>query len=203
MSFQNLIVNGEFETGTLFPWSGVNTTITSQFSHTGYFSARFLGGTVTSYIAQFVSARAGEGNEFLVSLAREGFLPAPSVTIQVTYFDSQFNFLGYGLFAIVPSSRIPVAENGTWLEVYQTTSPAPPSTTQAFILINNIPQVGTANVLVDDVALLSVEGGEGPTGATGATGATGPTGATGATGTTGATGATGPTGAPGARCAGA
>ncbi|MED1143832.1 hypothetical protein SFC51_02540 [Bacillus altitudinis] len=57
----------------------------------------------------------------------------------MTYFDSQFNFLGYGLFAFVPSSRIPVVENGTWLEVYQTTSPAPPGTTQAFILINNIP----------------------------------------------------------------
>nr|WP_239693254.1 NTTRR-F1 domain [Bacillus haynesii] len=75
----------------------------------------------------------GEGNEFLVSLARTGFLPVPSVTIQVTYFDNQFNFLGYELFAIVPSSRIPSAENGTWLEVYQTTSPAPLGTTQAFI----------------------------------------------------------------------
>nr|WP_254241439.1 NTTRR-F1 domain [Bacillus safensis] len=83
MSFQNLIVNGGFEIGTLFPWSGVNTTITSQFSHSGYFTVGFLGGTVTSYIAQFVPAKAGEGSEFLVSLAREGFLPAPSVTIQL------------------------------------------------------------------------------------------------------------------------
>ncbi|MCY8434002.1 NTTRR-F1 domain, partial [Bacillus haynesii] len=187
MSIQNAVMNGGFETGTFSPWVGVNASVTSQFSHSGFFSARFLGGTVTSYIAQFVPARAGEGSEFLVSLAREGFLPAPSVTIQVTYFDSQFNFLEYGLFAIVPSSRIPAAENGTWLEVYQTTSPAPPGTTQAFILINNIPQAGTASVLVDDVALLSVEGGGGPTGATGATGPTGATGATGPTGPTGVT----------------
>ncbi|PAC98086.1 NTTRR-F1 domain, partial [Bacillus licheniformis] len=107
MSIRNAVMNGGFETGTLSSWLGVNASVTSQFSHSGFFSARFLGGTVTSYIAQFVPARAGEGSEFLVSLARASFLPAPSVTIQVTYFDSQFNFLGYGLFATVPSSRIP------------------------------------------------------------------------------------------------
>lgn len=37
MTIQNLIVNGSFETGTLSPWVGMNATITSQYSHSGFF----------------------------------------------------------------------------------------------------------------------------------------------------------------------
>ena len=42
MTIQNLIINGGFETGTLSPWTGVNATITNQYSHSGFFSARLL-----------------------------------------------------------------------------------------------------------------------------------------------------------------
>ncbi|MEC1538283.1 hypothetical protein P9D55_20310 [Bacillus sonorensis] len=52
------MVNGGFETGTLAPWVGVNTTVTSEFSHSGFFSARLFGGTFTSYITQFVGGRS-------------------------------------------------------------------------------------------------------------------------------------------------
>ncbi|WP_328128589.1 NTTRR-F1 domain, partial [Priestia megaterium] len=54
MSIQNLIINGGFETGTLTSWSSANTTVTSQFSHSGSFSARFQSSPFTSYIGQFV-----------------------------------------------------------------------------------------------------------------------------------------------------
>ncbi|MCY8552714.1 NTTRR-F1 domain, partial [Bacillus haynesii] len=171
MSIQNLVVNGSFENGALPPWVGQNATVTTQFSHSGFWSARLLGGAVTSFIAQFVPVDAGEGLEFLVSLAKEGFpAPSPQVQIQVSYFDSSFNFLGQGLFLNIPFNRLPIVENNTWLEVYQTTTPAPAGSTMAFILINTLPQAGTANVIVDDVALLDVEGGgTGPTGPTGPT----------------------------------
>ncbi|MDI5791503.1 hypothetical protein PO124_33500 [Bacillus licheniformis] len=83
-------------------------------------------------MAQFVPARAGEGSEFLVSLARASFLPAPSVTIQVTYLTvnliSRIRAVCHCAVKQNTGSR-----NGTWLEVYQTTSPAPSGTTQAFI----------------------------------------------------------------------
>jgi hypothetical protein len=155
MTIQNLIVNGSFETGTLAPWVSANTTITNLFSHSGTFSARLQGGPITSYIAQFVSVTPGDSFEFLISLAKVGVLPAAPVVLQVFYFDSLFNLLGQGLFTNVPINRIPNAEDSTWLEIYQTTAPAPLGSTQAFVLIDNLPQAGTADILVDDVALLA------------------------------------------------
>ncbi|MCU4666861.1 NTTRR-F1 domain, partial [Bacillus paralicheniformis] len=80
MSIQNLVVNGSFENGALPPWVGQNATVTTQFSHSGFWSARLLGGAVTSFIAQFVPVDAGEGLEFLVSLAKEGFPAATGPT---------------------------------------------------------------------------------------------------------------------------
>ncbi len=74
--------------------------------------------------------------------------------------------------------------------------PAPPSATQALVLINKLPLAGSVDTLVDDVALLSFPGtgATGPTGPMGVTGPTGPMGATGPTGPMGVTGPIGPTG---------
>lgn len=90
---------------------------------------------MTSFIAQTIPVNAGEGFEFLVSLAKVGFAPAAPIQIQVIYLDNAFNTLGNGLFINVPVDRIPTGDNDTWLEIYQTTTPAPPTATQAFILI--------------------------------------------------------------------
>ncbi|WP_313894937.1 NTTRR-F1 domain [Psychrobacillus sp.] len=155
MTIQNLVINGDFETGTLSPWISDNATITNQYSHSGFFSARLQGGNVVSFIAQTVSVNEGEGFELLVSLAKVGFSPAAPVQIQVIYLDSMDNSLGNGIFVNVPVDRIPTADNDTWLEIYQTTTQSPPGATQAFILINSLPQAGTSDILVDDVALLT------------------------------------------------
>jgi hypothetical protein len=198
MSIQNLIINGGFETGTLTPWSSANTTVTSQFSHSGSFSARFQSSPFTSFIGQFVPLNPGERIEVLASFAKVGTAPSTPVFIQVTFYDSLSNFLGPGLGITIPIGHIPTVDNDTWLEIYQTTTPAPANTTQAFILIHTLSQARTANVLVDDVALLVAPTGDiGATGATGPIGDTGATGATGPTGDIGATGATGPQGPTG------
>lgn len=154
MSIQDLIVNGSFETGTLASWTSANTTVTSQFFHSGSFSARFQNSLVTSSIGQFVPLNPREEMAVLTSFAKVGTAPSTPVFIHVTFYDSLSNFLGLGLTTFIPGDRIPTTNNDTWLEIYQTTTPAPPTTTQAFILINTTPQVGAANVLVDDVALL-------------------------------------------------
>lgn len=155
MTVQNLIINGGFETGTLSPWAGINATISMQYSHSDFFSARLQGGNTVSYIAQIVSINPGEGFEFLVSLAKVGLAPAAPVIIQVIYLDNLSISTGNGFFTNIPVDRIPTANSDTWLEIYQTTIPAPPNTTQAVIVINTLPQLGTADILVDDVALLS------------------------------------------------
>ena len=43
MTIQNLIINGSFETGTLSPWIVTNTTITNQYSHSGFFRQDYKG----------------------------------------------------------------------------------------------------------------------------------------------------------------
>ncbi|WP_142936471.1 NTTRR-F1 domain, partial [Priestia endophytica] len=189
MSIQNLIINGGFETGTLAPWITSNTVITSKYSHSGFYSARLQGGATFSYISQFVPIEPGESLEILASLATVGQASAISITIQVFYYGSQLNLLENGLLITVPGNQIPNVENRMWLENYQTTSAAPPGSTQAFIVINTLPQVETSDILVDDVAVLAISN-NGVTGATGVTGVTGITGATGETGSTGATGIT-------------
>ncbi|PTY75922.1 hypothetical protein B5V88_13475, partial [Heyndrickxia sporothermodurans] len=176
MAIRDLIVNGDFESGTLSPWIILNASTTVTFSHSGYFSAQLFGGDLNSFIGQFVPASAGQSFELIVSLSKIGVNPSPPVTIQVTYFDSLFNFLGFGKLTNIATERVPNVENNvTWLEVYQTTSPAPAGTTQAFVLINKLPLTGSADILVDDVSLLLSEamGSPGPTGPTGPTGVTG------------------------------
>ncbi|MCQ6329952.1 NTTRR-F1 domain [Bacillus cereus] len=197
----NIIQNSSFETGTLPPWIGSNAVVTNLCSHTGFFSARLTGGNVTSYIAQFVPVTAGSTFEFFVSLAKVGVGIAAPVQLQVIFLDSLFNSLGNGLFINILVDGLPTCDADTWLTVYQVVTAAPVGTTQAFVLINSLPQVGTVDLLIDDVELITTPtgstGATGPTGSTGATGATGPTGSTGATGVTGPTGSTGATGVTG------
>ncbi|MFU1996368.1 NTTRR-F1 domain, partial [Priestia megaterium] len=152
MTIQNLIIDGGFETGTLSSWITANATITSQYSHSGFYSARLQGGATFSYVSQFVSVTAGQRLEVLTSLASLGTDLPISITIQVFYYDTDFNLLGNGLLVTIPGDQIPNIEDHAWLENYQTTTPAPLGSTQAFIVINTLPQVGTADVLVDDVA---------------------------------------------------
>jgi hypothetical protein len=197
VSIQNVLINGGFETGSIVPWNASNTVITSQFSHTGAYSARLQGGAVTSYISQYFLAAPGNGIEFLASFAKVGANPSIPIVVQIYFLSSSYVVLSLGLNFNVPTNRIPNINDATWLEVYQTSLLPPPGTTYGFLVISNLPQAGTADVLVDDVSILSVPTASGATGTTGATGVTGATGATGATGITGMTGVTGETGATG------
>lgn len=159
MPLNNVVVNGDFETGSLTPWLSANTSINSTFSHSGFFSAQLAGGGLNSFISQFVPITAGNNLELLFSLAKIGALPSPTVSTSIAYYDAVFNFLGFGLIVNNISSRIPdVTTNDTWLELYNATSPAPAGTTQALITIDALPQAGTANILVDDIEALLVTG---------------------------------------------
>ncbi|PGX77767.1 NTTRR-F1 domain, partial [Priestia megaterium] len=172
MTLKNLISDGSFETGNLSAWISSNATITSSHSHSGFYSVKLQGGATFSYISQFVPITPGQRLEVLVSLASLNIGLPISITIQVFYFDVGFNLLGNGLLATIPGNQIPHIENHTWMENYQTTTSAPLGSTQAFIVINTLPQVGTVDVLIDDIATLIATESTGPTGATGATGAT-------------------------------
>lgn len=154
MAIENRVINGGFESGALAPWVGLGASVTSAFSHSGFFSAQLDGGLSNSYIFQFVPASPGENFEVFVSLADSGPANSAFVSVTVQYYSATFTFLGYGLILNIPSGRLPNAANETWLELYQTTTAAPAGTTQALVLVNKLPQAGSPNVLVDDVALL-------------------------------------------------
>ncbi len=190
MSFNELIVNGSFETGTFSPFVPFNAAITSQFSHSGFLAALLVGGTSEAFISQTVPLTGGERFDFQVSLAKVGTTPNSQVSVVISYFDAAFNFVGLGLSLNVPAGRLPDVNNNTWLEISQITEPAPIGTTFAVVVITRLSPAGNADVVIDDVSLIEATG-TGTPGPTGPTGPTGPAG-TGDTGPTGPTGATAP-----------
>ncbi len=191
MSFNELIVNGSFETGTFLPFVPFNAAITSQFSHSGFFAALLEGGTSEAFVSQTVPVTEGERFEFLVSLAKVGAASNSQVSAVISYFDAASNFIGLGLSLNVPASHLPDVSEDTWLEIYQTTEPVPAGATSAVVLISRLPPAGNADVVVDDISLLDVTG-EGEPGPPGPTGPTGPAGPIGPPGPTGPTGPAGP-----------
>ncbi|MFL1664405.1 NTTRR-F1 domain, partial [Bacillus cereus] len=198
----NRIINGGFENGTLCPFVTTNVVIDNKNSHSGSYSANLFGDTMNASLIQVVPVSPNQTYECFVSLTKIGDAPSPPVSIVIAYYSeilNPANFLGYGLATTIPSNRLPSINQNNWLEFYQTTLPAPPQATQAIVLIQKFSQPSSANVLVDDIALLvfTSSPGLGPTGATGITGPTGATGSTGIKGPTGVTGLTGPTGITG------
>ncbi|WP_222930645.1 NTTRR-F1 domain, partial [Bacillus wiedmannii] len=206
---KNRIVNGGFETGTLSPFIVNNPSFVSiggLNSHSGVYSAKLSGGLATAIIAQAVPVSPNETFELFVSLSKTGPFPSPLIAINVQYYNGN-TFLEDGLVTFIHSNRIPDNNEKDWLEVYGTTSPVPATANTASIVIAKFSELGSADVFIDDVSLLSVanSGTTGPTGPTGSqgphgnTGAQGPTGNTGAQGPTGNTGSQGPTGNTGAQ----
>ncbi|MGG1267862.1 NTTRR-F1 domain, partial [Brevibacillus laterosporus] len=177
MPFSNKIVNGDFETGTLIPWSSINVAITNLQSHTGFFSARLFGNTTNSLLFQAVPVTPGDSFEFLLSIAKLGNLVSPQVNIALLYLDVTATPVGIGLNFTIPVGHLPDNTANIWTTIYETTSVVPATAIQALLIIEKVPALTTADVVVDDIQLLQTSGG-----------ATGPTGATGATGDTGATG---------------
>lgn len=152
----NRIINGGFETGSIYPFSASNVFITNTNSHLGVFSAQLVGGVMNSYLAQFVSISPHETFKFFASFTKIGSSISPPIRIVIAYYDASFNFLENGLVTQIVTDRLCTNDEGDWLEVYFTTSPAPDLSSQAFVLINKLPQSDSANMLVDDVSLVSV-----------------------------------------------
>lgn len=150
----NSIVNGGFETGTLAPFTGANAVIDGTRSHAGTFSTRLAGGTANAFVQQFVPVLPGDGFELFVSMSKIGAAASPPVSITVGYYNGSFAFLGYGLIAFIPSGRLPAIADNDWQEIYQTAAPAPDGATQALVIVNKLPQAGSADILIDDIALL-------------------------------------------------
>ncbi len=164
MPITELIVNEGFETGAFPPWVPSQAKITLEFKNSGYYGARLIGGTVNSFISQFVRVNPGESFEFLVSLAKIGAGISPPVSLFISYYDSSLIFLGYGLITNIPTDSLPDVDENIWLEIYETTNPTPAGATKALVLINKLPQAGSTDIVVDDVSLIVVEDVSVPTG---------------------------------------
>ncbi|WP_157829980.1 NTTRR-F1 domain [Bacillus sp. SN10] len=156
---KNRIVNGGFETGTLSPFIVNNpsfVSINGINSHSGVYSAKLSGGLTNAIIAQAVPVSPNETFELFVSLSKVGPFPSPLIAINVQYYNGN-TFLGDGLVTFILSNRIPDNNEKDWLEVYGTTSPVPATANTASIVIAKFPELGSADVFIDDISLLSVE----------------------------------------------
>lgn len=156
LTSSNKILNGGFENNTFPPWENSNATFTTQFSHSGRQAAKLIGDTKNSFIYQLVNTTPTEQFVFSGFLGKIGKLPSPPLSISLAYYDKDLNFLEYGLITNFPKGHLTNTADEEWLKVNETTSIAPLGTTQALLLINKLPQTGTADVIVDDVELLDV-----------------------------------------------
>ncbi|MED1791002.1 NTTRR-F1 domain, partial [Brevibacillus laterosporus] len=170
MPVKNKAVNGDFETGSLVPWISTNVTINNQQSHSGTFSALLFGTTTSSLMFQTVPVTTGDSFEFFLSIAKIGNLPSPQVNIAVIYVNAASIPISIGMSVILPVNHLPNNLNNDWITIYNTTSVVPEAATQAMIIIHKIPAPSTADIVVDDIALIQTGGGT--IGATGTTGAT-------------------------------
>lgn len=169
MSFNELIINGGFETGAFPPWIPYDAAITFDYKHSGFFSAILDAEAEDSFIFQVVPITPGERYVFWVSLSKIGPEPNPLVNVLIAYFDARFNLLGRGLLLSAYPDSLPNVEKNTWLELYETTEITPPGAAYAIVLIDIVVETGTADVVVDDISLLVAEG-TGPAGPAGPAG---------------------------------
>ena len=87
---KNRIVNGGFETGTLFSIYCEQSSfisINNSNSHSGVYSARLSGSLATAIIAQAVPVSPNETFELFVSLSKVGPFPSPLIAINVQYYN--------------------------------------------------------------------------------------------------------------------
>lgn len=149
----NRIVNGSFESGFLSPFTGTNVSLYSAASHSAPYSARLVGGAVSARLTQVVPVVPGENFEFFVSIAKLGSAVSPPISFVISYLNSS------GSVISPPALNITISSGNTptyWREIYSTTTPAPDTATQARIEIIKNPQLNSADVVVDDVALIAV-----------------------------------------------
>lgn len=171
MAVNNLLFNGDFETGTLDSWIASNASVTSARSQTGNFSA-LINNTGTSSLTQTVAITPGQSFQLLMSLSKIGFAQSPQINVTVTFLDMMNNPIDTGLNTTIRMNGIPNSFLKSWLQVYKVTSAAPANATQAKISITKIDYGYFGSyVLVDDVQLLdfglAMTPPPGPTGPTG------------------------------------
>ena len=86
-----------------------------QYSHSGLFAARLVGGASISYLFQFVPVNPGQRFEFRIYLAKIGIAPSPPVSISVGYYNEAKNFLGYGFVTSIQKNLLAGADENDWL----------------------------------------------------------------------------------------
>lgn len=163
ISIINKIQNPGFETGTFANWSVSNATIDAAHSHSGNFSARLTGGAVDAFVSQTFSINPGDHFEATVALSKLGPASSPPVGISVIYYNAALSFLGFGLNTFIPAAHLPDNNEHDWTEITQITSPAPANAAVGQMIVFKSALAGSADVLVDDVALLLFEGPSAPT----------------------------------------
>ncbi|HDR7713244.1 NTTRR-F1 domain [Bacillus cereus] len=130
----NLILNGDFEKGTFYPFVAGNAEIVSTNSHSGIYSASLNGGISSSFLIQDISVSQNESYNFFISLAKMGGARSSPLLIRITYFNNS-TLLEVGLEIIIPSDRLPSNNDNKWLEIYQTTDISPPLANRAILFI--------------------------------------------------------------------
>ncbi|RKN78199.1 NTTRR-F1 domain [Paenibacillus ginsengarvi] len=162
ITISNKIQNPGFETGTFADWTVSNASIDAAHSHSGSFSARLTGGAVNAFVSQFFSVNPEENFQANVALAKLSPATSPPIGISVSYYTAALSFLGVGLNIFIPAGRLPDNAENDWTQITAIASPAPAGAAVGQMTVFKSALAGSADVLIDDVALLLFEGSSTP-----------------------------------------
>ncbi|MFS0566840.1 NTTRR-F1 domain [Brevibacillus invocatus] len=157
----NLINNGGFETGSLWPWQGMNASIHSMHLQTGYFCAELAGGMIKASIQQIVPVEPHVSYLFSMSIAKSQISGAPLMSMFLLFLDHFYQTASVGFANSMRIRNQPQSETGAWKTIVESTTESPPNAAYALLCILKAPQQASSAVLVDDIGLYLTGGGGG------------------------------------------
>ncbi|WLR43247.1 NTTRR-F1 domain [Bacillus carboniphilus] len=153
--FQNLTINGRFQSGELPPWTEVNACIVENPCPTveGTYSAALKSGTQDASIEQLVNVIQDESYQLFISLAANQSGTSPFVSIILEFLDHTLTFIENGLELIIEEGQLPNGQRGSFKFITENTSTAPQNAAFARLKITKLGSVNTTAVIVDNVVL--------------------------------------------------
>ncbi|WLR43252.1 NTTRR-F1 domain [Bacillus carboniphilus] len=152
---QNIVINGQFQSGELSPWTGINACIVENPCPTvvGRYSALLKGGSEDATLEQLINVVKEESYQLFISLAANQKGTSPFVRIVLEYLDSDLVFIENGVELNIEKSQLPNGKQDTFKLITENTTTLPQNAAFARLIITKKGIKNTTAIFIDNVVL--------------------------------------------------